>query len=80
MVDLVTDMIQDDPTKRPTIHEVVSRFETIQRLLSTRTLRSRIIYNEEGSHPSMWRNIRHTVRTTIHILRRRSALPVPRSS
>lgn len=42
MEPLVADMVQDDPAARPTIDEVVARFEKICLSLSTRTLRSRV--------------------------------------
>jgi len=38
----ITDMVQDDPTKRPSMEEVVTRFSEIRGKLSTWKLRSRI--------------------------------------
>ncbi len=35
MEPLVADMVQDDPTKRPTMDEVVTRFAEIRRKLYT---------------------------------------------
>ncbi|KAJ7267690.1 kinase-like domain-containing protein [Mycena haematopus] len=44
---LVNDMVQDDPTKRPTIDEVVARFAEIQKGLSSWKLRSRVLGKRE---------------------------------
>ncbi|KAI0311022.1 hypothetical protein OF83DRAFT_1069524, partial [Amylostereum chailletii] len=41
---LVADMVQKDPSKRPTIDEVVARFADIRHALSPWKLRSRLIY------------------------------------
>ncbi|KAE9383704.1 hypothetical protein BT96DRAFT_723002 [Gymnopus androsaceus JB14] len=40
--DLISDMTHDDPTKRPTMKQVVSRFEEIRKGLSWWKLRSRV--------------------------------------
>ena len=42
MGSLVSDMVQNDPAKRPTIDEVVTRFDVIQKQLGTMKLRSRV--------------------------------------
>ena len=42
MEHLVTDMVQNDPTKRPTMDEVVTRFSEIRGKLNTWKLRSGI--------------------------------------
>lgn len=39
---LLRDMCQDDPTKRPTMKEVVTRFEGIIKSLNSWKLRSRV--------------------------------------
>ncbi|KAJ7630024.1 hypothetical protein DFH06DRAFT_1005613 [Mycena polygramma] len=44
---LVNDMVQDDPTKRPSIDQVVTRFAEIQRGLSSWKLRSRVVGKRE---------------------------------
>ncbi|KAJ3480775.1 hypothetical protein NLI96_g8112 [Meripilus lineatus] len=45
---LVADMVQDDPTKRPTMDEVVSRYDKMMRSLSHFQLRSRLAQRDEG--------------------------------
>ncbi len=44
---LVTDMVQDDPTKRPTMDKVVARFSEIRGKLNSWKLRSRIARKNE---------------------------------
>lgn len=77
MLPLVSDMVQDDPTKRPTIDEVVARFNRLCRSLSWWTLRARPAPNDEKLSDRIIRRIRHFFRTTTHILTLRSALPRP---
>ena len=45
---LVNDMVQDDPGKRPTMDDVVERFEKIRRSLHWWTLRSRLVYRSDS--------------------------------
>lgn len=77
MIPLINDMIQDDPSKRPTMDEVVSRFDDIRRKLSWWKLRSRLIETSEGNFERFVRSVRHAVRTTIHVIRSRPAIPTP---
>jgi len=43
IADLVRDMVQDDPTQRPTMDQVVVQFETIRKKLSNIKLRSPLL-------------------------------------
>ena len=58
---LINDMIQDDPTKRPKIDEVIERFEDIAKKLSAWKLRSRTssrrsnIFQDVGHLFSHWK-------------------------
>ncbi len=74
---LVKDMIQTDPSKRPTIQEVVRRFEELLKGLDSKTLRLRLIAFEEDAALTLFRNIRHPFRTLRYVLLRKSAIPVP---
>lgn len=47
MEPLVVDMVQVDPSKRPSINDVISRFEDIRHSLSSWKLRSRIRHRKE---------------------------------
>jgi len=71
------DMVQDDPSKRPTIDEVVERFDKILSSLHWWTLRSRLVPLGEYPLDRITRPIRHFFRTTIHIITLRKALPTP---
>lgn len=77
MQPLVADMVQDDPTKRPTMDEVVERFNEILSSLGWRTLRSRYTPMYEWPSTRIYRSIRHFIRTTIYILTFRKAMPTP---
>jgi len=77
MKHLIDDMVQDDPTLRPTIDQVVGRFETMRRRLHWWTLRRRLIENSESLSDTILRTIHHAFRTTAHILLLRSAVPAP---
>ena len=46
---LIDDMVQDDPSKRPNIDEVVRRFEESVRRLSVLKLRSRVVSKTDSS-------------------------------
>jgi len=77
MAPLMTEMVKDDPSQRPTIDEVVRSFKTIQRSLSWFKLRSRLVYNDEGPFRRVGRSIGHTFRTFFHVICLRPAVPVP---
>lgn len=47
MAPLIADMVQDDPSKRPTIDEVVARFEKLRKALPWWKLRSRLVRKDE---------------------------------
>lgn len=72
---LVTDMVQSDPSKRPTIAEVVDRFSQIRLSLDWQTLRSRLVPKGESKSDSLWNSVIHFVRTVGYIITRRSAIP-----
>ena len=73
---LVCDMVHDDPAKRPTIDQVVARFADMRRMLSTKTLRSRLVGKDEDEIDRFFKGFVHSVRTTSYILR--SIPPVPK--
>jgi hypothetical protein len=78
MESLVTDMVQNDPTKRPTMDEVVSRFSEIKGKLSTWKLRSRIARKHELWPVTAWKSVSHWYRTVSYILSRKAAIPEPK--
>jgi hypothetical protein len=77
MEPLVTDMVQNDPTKRPTMDEVVTRFSGIRGKLSSWKLRSRIARKNELWPVTAWRSVRHWYRTVGYVLGRKAAIPEP---
>ncbi|KAI0363015.1 hypothetical protein BV20DRAFT_1070510 [Pilatotrama ljubarskyi] len=74
---LVQDMVQDDPTKRPTIQEVTQRFDALVKSLGRWKVRSRLIPRDESSLEGVFRDILHTFRTARYIFARKSAIPLP---
>ena len=77
MEPLVTDMVQNDPTKRPTMDEVVTRFSQIRGKLSSWKLRSRIARKNELWPVTAWRSVRHWYHTVGYFLGRKAAIPEP---
>jgi hypothetical protein len=78
MEPLVTDMVQNDPTKRPTMDEVITRFSEIRRKLSAWKLRSRISRKNELWPVTAWRSVSHWCRTVSYVLGRKAAIPEPK--
>ncbi|KAL6303556.1 hypothetical protein BKA93DRAFT_336395 [Sparassis latifolia] len=72
---LVDDMVQDDPGKRPTIDEVVMRFEVIRRKLRYWKLRSRLAKQDETVGIRRYRRLRHFFRTVGYTITLRSPIP-----
>jgi hypothetical protein len=78
MLPLVADMIQDEPSNRPTIDQVVARFEPIYRSLNTSQLRSRAVQRKENDIIGWWRDSIHFFRRMRFTLQR--IPPIPRTS
>ncbi|KDQ55741.1 hypothetical protein JAAARDRAFT_37166 [Jaapia argillacea MUCL 33604] len=79
MEPLVVDMVQDDPTKRPTMDEVVARFATIVSSLSSWKLRSRVVGRKDNAILGAYRTVTHWARRVSYIVRRVPAIPTPKS-
>jgi hypothetical protein len=77
MEPLVTDMVQIDPTKRPIMDEVVTRFSEIRGKLGSWKLRSRMGRQNELWPVTAWRSVRHWYRTVGYVLGRKAAIPEP---
>ncbi|KAH7917813.1 hypothetical protein BV22DRAFT_1200202 [Leucogyrophana mollusca] len=75
MEPLVADMVQDDPNKRPTMDEVVSRFDDIRKGLSSWKLRSRVVDKEEGAVSGLFRGAGHWARRVKFIVGGVPAVP-----
>ncbi|GBE80573.1 hypothetical protein SCP_0302880 [Sparassis crispa] len=75
MLSLASDMVQDEPESRPTIHQVVSCFEDIHNSLGYLQLRSRLVGVNEPLIVRIFFGIRHFFRTVGYVLTCRSAIP-----
>jgi serine/threonine protein kinase len=79
MAPLVTDMVQDEPSKRPTIDEVVTRFEEIRKGLSSWKLRSRVSKEKDNViATALTRVVPHWARRVGFIAKRVPAIPTPK--
>ena len=78
MSKLVEDMVQDDPSARPTIDEVVQRFEEIRGSLGWLKLRSRLVENDEARGDRVARAVHHFFRTLVHLVYLHNPVPKPR--
>ncbi|KAF8836461.1 hypothetical protein BDN67DRAFT_1014679 [Paxillus ammoniavirescens] len=76
MAGLVNDMLQDDPSKRPTMDEVVARFEGIRKGLSRSKLRSRVVSIYESSFDAVFLGVVHWTRRIGFVIRRIPPTPV----
>lgn len=70
-------MVQDDPTKRPTIDEVVQQWEGIRKGLSSWKLRSRVVDKDEFAAVGLFRSISHTFKRIRDAVSGLSAIPTP---
>jgi hypothetical protein len=77
MKPLVDDMVQDDPTKRPTMDEVVARFEVIRKNLSSWKLRSRVVDRTDSFTGGVARGVKHWKRRIRYIAK--GVPPIPKS-
>ncbi|KAG8214204.1 kinase-like domain-containing protein [Butyriboletus roseoflavus] len=71
------DFVEKDPSKRPTMDEVVQRFAAIRAGLSTWKLRSRIVSKGERVYQSVTRGTFHWIRRIGFITRGIPAVPTP---
>ncbi|EPQ57121.1 hypothetical protein GLOTRDRAFT_115170 [Gloeophyllum trabeum ATCC 11539] len=74
---LVQDMVQGDPCLRPTMEEVVPRFDDIVRGLSSWKLRSRVVKRDDYSIIGVFRTLSHWSRRIRFIIRRTPPIPLP---
>lgn len=75
---LVADMTQEDPAKRPTMAEVVVRFNVILKGLSTKKLRSRIVYREESWIERVYRASTYRRRLKAYLSDGLPVMPTPK--
>jgi hypothetical protein len=75
MHDLITDMRQVDPSKRPTIDAVVTRYDCIRQSLRHSQLRSRIVARDEIRGIGWFFDLIHFFRTLRFVIRRIPPVP-----
>jgi hypothetical protein len=78
MKSLVADMVNDDPKQRPTMDEVVTRFDDITKGLSSWKLRSRLGKKKEGVLSNVVRSVIHCAKQFKPIVTRLPPIPTPR--
>ncbi|KAL6303560.1 kinase-like domain-containing protein [Sparassis latifolia] len=74
---LVADMVQQEPKKRPTIDQVISRFDDIWPQLSSWKLRSELVRKHDDVLLRFFKIIRHVYRTVKYVAGRLPPLPTP---
>lgn len=74
---LVADMVKDNPKQRPTMDEVVTRFDDIIKGLSSWKLRSRLASKKEGALGGLARSLLHWTKQIKPILTRLPPIPTP---
>ncbi|KAJ8509195.1 hypothetical protein ONZ45_g8608 [Pleurotus djamor] len=79
IVPLVTDMTQTDPAQRPTMDEVVQRFDVICQELSTWKLRSRVVKTKDSAIASVFRSIGHWNRRIRFMVQGVPPIPQPKA-
>ncbi|KAG1843659.1 hypothetical protein F4604DRAFT_1596655, partial [Suillus subluteus] len=72
---LILDMVQENPSLRPTMEQVVGRLEIICQGLGTWKIRSRLTAKQEGRFQSLLKDITHWPRRFLYIIRRLPAIP-----
>jgi len=77
MQPLISDMVATDPDKRPSMDQVVERFDEMRRSLSKAKLRSRVLGKKEPGIVAVFRGPVHFIRTVGYILRGIPPVPVP---
>ncbi|KAI0265984.1 hypothetical protein BC834DRAFT_824448 [Gloeopeniophorella convolvens] len=78
MLPLVNDMVREDPTKRPTMDEVVDRFAKIRKKLGGWKLRSRMSPKKEVWFEKVMLTAQHWYRTVGYVFTFTPAIPQPK--
>lgn len=78
MEPLITRMVQDEPTKRPTMDEVTAEFATIRATLSCWKLRERLIERRDSVLMNVLKDVHYlSTRAVPNLLSLRKAVPTP---
>ena len=76
---LLAEMTRHDPGERPSIVEALAHFERLRGSLTSRALRSRVVYKRELGIPWLCRACRHLIRTLYWDATNTPALPTPKN-
>ena len=77
MRDLVDAMTAVEPSKRPTIEEVITKFARIRESLNVAKLRSPITSSRDPSVITAFRYTSQAIRTVQYIILQKPAIPEP---
>jgi len=77
MRELIDSMTDENPAERPTIEEVIEKFDKIRSSLSTVKLRSPIISKKDPTIFTLFRHARQLTRTLLYAIQRIPAVPTP---
>jgi len=72
---LIKDMVQDDPSKRPDMNEVVRRFEDIRKELSYSQLRTGLVFRSSVNRKRLRRAFTHWLQRLRYIILRLPPVP-----
>ncbi|KAI0952734.1 hypothetical protein AcW1_007137 [Taiwanofungus camphoratus] len=76
---LIADMVQEGPQKRPTIDQVVTRFDGIRRSLTPWKLRTRLVSRRDDIATQIFKEVGHLPRTAAYMILRLPSVPTPTS-
>ena len=76
MSELIDAMTDENPAKRPTIEEVIEKFDEIRSSLSKVKLRSPIISKKDPIIFTIFRHARQLTRTLLYVIQQIPAVPV----
>jgi len=76
MEPLISDMVANDPDKRPSMDQVVDRFDEIRRSLSKTKLRSRVANKNEPGIVAVFRGSAHFTRSVRYFIKGIPPMPV----
>jgi len=75
MRELIDAMTDENPAKRPTIEEIIEKFNEIRGSLSMVKLRSPIISKKEPTIFTIFRHARQLTRTLLYIIQQIPTVP-----
>lgn len=74
---LVTLMVQEEPSARPTVAEAFTHFNGLLQAVPSGRLRARLVPRGENAIVGLFRSCQHAIRTAGYVLAGKPALPTP---